>query len=84
MLAAKTKEGANAREVMLEVKDAVEDYMRLEVTQQRIQAQKELEEQMSKLAIKDERLEELEGVQTRLQATLEAASKGSSGEEGRA
>lgn len=33
---------------------------------------REVEEQMSPLVIKDERLKELEGVQTRLQATLEA------------
>ena len=68
MLAAKTDEGARAREMMLDVKDAVQDYMKIEMEASARQAQQQLEEETAR------RLE-LEAVQTQLQATIEAQKR---------
>ena len=75
MLAAKTEEGAVAREMMLDVKDAVQDYMKMEMENAaKAIAEKERLAQ-EELTLKDNRLQELEGLQTQLQATIEAQKK---------
>ena len=61
LLAANTDAGKRWRKLVLRIKNLVVQYMKLE-----------MEKKMSQLAIKDEKLEELEAVQTRLHATLEA------------
>ena len=71
MLAAKTEEGALAREMMLDVKDAVQDYMKMEMEAEanaRLAAN-------AQLAIEEAKRQELEAVQTHLQATIEAQKK---------
>jgi hypothetical protein len=68
MLAAKTDEGARAREMMLDVKDAVQDYMKLEMEASAARA----EEQTSKLAIEEAKRLELETTHADLHATLNA------------
>jgi hypothetical protein len=73
MLAAKTDEGARAREMMLDVKDAVQDYMKMEMEASARRAQEELEKQTSKLAIEESR--RLELVVTRLQATIDTQKR---------
>ena len=51
MLAAKTEEGALAREMMLDVKDAVQDFMKMEMEASAKLAQQQLDQQTSQLAI---------------------------------
>ena len=68
MLKAHTAEGDRAREMMLDVKDAVQDYMKIEMETSARQAQQQLDEETAR------RLE-LEAVQTQLQATIEAQKK---------
>lgn len=75
MLNAQTAEGAVAREMMLDVKDAVQDYIKWEMeessrmaTEVQRQTQQQFEEEKSK------RLD-LEAVQARLQATIESQKK---------
>ena len=48
MLAAKTEEGPLAREIMLDVKDAVQDFMKIEMEASARLAQQQLEKQTSK------------------------------------
>ena len=53
---------AVAREMMLDVKDAVQDYIKMEATEEKKRAQQQLEEQISRLRLKDLRLKELDDV----------------------
>ena len=62
MLNAQTTEGAVARQMMLDVKDAVQDYIKLEMETSAKLARQQLEEQMSRLELKDRRLKELDDV----------------------
>ena len=54
MLAAKTDEGATAREMMLDVKDAVQDYKKMEMEASAVQISSQLEEQRSKLVLAEQ------------------------------
>ena len=60
LLAANTDAGKKWRKLVLKIKNLVVQFMKME-----------MEEQVAQLAIKDDKLEELEAVQTRLHATLE-------------
>ena len=71
MLAAKTDEGARAREMMLDVKDAVQDYMKMEMEAE-ASARRVANE---RLTIGEGKLAELEAVQSKLQATIDSQEK---------
>ena len=75
MLNAQTTEGGVAREMMLDVKDAVQDYIKMEMeeasrmaVEREKLAQQQLEESNAQRA-------ELEAVQAKLQATIESQKK---------
>ena len=75
LMLADTKQGKEARKMYKQLRDAVQDYMKMEMETSARQAQEQLEEQTSKLAIEEAKRHELEAVQTQLQATIEAQKK---------
>ena len=68
LVEAKTGEGALARDMMLELKDAVQDYIKMEMEEASRLAQQQLEESHA------QRLE-LQAIQAKLQATIESQKK---------
>ena len=72
MLAAKTEEGARAREMMLDVKDAVQDYMKMEMEASARAANERLAVEEARRVDSDAKRLELEAAQAELQATLNA------------
>ena len=75
LLAANTEEGKRWRKLVLKIKNLVVNYMKIEMEASARIAQEQLEEQTSKLAIEEAKRQELEAVQTHLQATIEAQKR---------
>ena len=75
LMLADTKQGKEARKMYKQLRDAVQDYMKMEMEVSAIQAQKQLEEQTSKLAIEETKRQELQDIHTQLQATIEAQKR---------